>query len=192
MTEKEPTKQWISFSLGRETYVHAIDSVREIIQYTPPVPVPGAPHEVEGVLNVRGEVVPVLCGHALLNLPDEAVHDDGWRVIILETPSGLLGLRVDAVREIVAFSEAAIEADTQTAFTSPPGKGGLIKGTYYYGNHHGNHHQQELLIPIDLSGYGETMGTAKAEATPETAPETAPEITPTAAFPASNAPPAVK
>lgn len=193
MTEKEPIKQWISFSLGTETYAHAIDSVREIVQYTPPVPVPGAPREVEGVLNVRGEVVPVPCGRALLNPPDEEVRDDGWRTVILETPSGLLGLRVDAVREIVAFSEAAIEADTQAAFASPPGKGRLIKGSDYHLNyHHLNRHQQEQLIPIDLSGYGETRGTGQAEATPETAPETAPEIMPAAAFPASNASPAVK
>lgn len=173
MTEKQQTKQWISFTLGSETYAHAIDSVREIIQYVPPVPVPGSPREVEGVLNVRGDVVPILCGHALLNLPDEAVNNDGWRVIILETPSGLLGLRVDAVREIVTFSEEAVDTNMLTAPASPIAKGVLIKGTY--------HHLQELLIPIDLSGYGSTTAPA----------ETAPETAPTAVFPTSTAPPAV-
>lgn len=176
MTEKKPTKQWISFTLGSETYAHAIASVREIIHYVPPVPVPGAPPEVEGVLNVRGDVVPILCGHTLLNLPTEAVDDDDWRVIILETPAGLLGLRVDAINEIVTFPDADIEANTSIAPTSRIAKGVTIKGTYQ--------HQQDLLIPIDLTNYGNNARTTPAETTPE--------ATPISAFPDPTASPATK
>ncbi len=126
--------------LGPETYAHAIDSVREVIHYAVPVPVPGSPAEVEGILNVRGEVVSVFSGRRLLSLgEDRDTDDEDRRVIILETSTGLMGLDVDKVKEIVSFSEQDIEATAQVA------DGELIKGIY--------HHSEGLLIPIDVSAY---------------------------------------
>lgn len=148
MTQKKPTEQWISFTLGSEIYVHAIDTVREIIPYSRPVPVPGTAAEVEGVLNVRGEVVPILSGRTLLELGDEP-PDEHWRIIILEIASGLTGLCVDAVREIVTFPAAAIEPNGQVI------DGGLVKGTFKHG--------EALLIPLDLSDYCKSHGENRVE-----------------------------
>lgn len=130
--------KWISFRLGTEMYVHPVDSIREIINYQPPVPVPGADKEVEGILNVRGEVITVLSGQALFNL-DYMPPDDGWNIVILDTTVGQIGISVNAVGEILTIQTTQIDANQQTTDCN------LVKGTV--------RQNDKLFILIDLSGY---------------------------------------
>ena len=52
--------QLVVFSLGPEEYGVPITLVQEIIRYTEPRPIPGSPHGVEGVINLRGRIIPVV------------------------------------------------------------------------------------------------------------------------------------
>jgi len=129
-------EQWISFRLHRETYAQRIASVKEVIDYRTPVPVPGAPGGVEGVLNIRGEVITVISGHHLVEapLPDER---EALRIVIVEGTEERIGVVVDAVEEIVTLPSEAIEPVDDALRTT------LMLGTA--------RRQEQLLILVDLA-----------------------------------------
>ena len=129
----------VLFRLGNEQYAHCVGVVTEVIVYLVPVPVPGAHTEVEGVINVRGSVIPVISGRKLFELGSTIPNCD-WRIILLETPHGRYGVSVDAVGEIIRFSEDNI---TDSDKMSDPK---LVKGTVQ--------HELGLLILTDFNEVG--------------------------------------
>lgn len=94
--------QWISFSIGGEMYTHPIEAIKYIIAYSAPVPVPGAPEYIEGILNIRGTIVSILSARLLFNLSPQAENDDA-KVIVLEKENLMIGISVDSVEEIINF-----------------------------------------------------------------------------------------
>ncbi len=131
-------QQWICFCLSGERYVHPVSTVGEIIRYSAPVPVPGAPTEIDGILNVRGEIITIASGRRLLRLEASTPTED-WRVILLDTDRGPLGLVVDQVIEIVKFRPT--DVDTSAC----QGESGIIRGTIQ--------HHSGLLIQTDIAHY---------------------------------------
>lgn len=93
----QDNKQWLCFAIEDETYAHAVDKVREVHDYIAPVPVPGSPSYVDGVLNIRGEIVTIVCSRKLLGIADSY---DARHIIILESDNGLVGISVDEVIRI--------------------------------------------------------------------------------------------
>ena len=140
---------YLCFQLDNEHYLHNALAVREIMRYETPTPVPGAAASVEGILNVRGEVVAVVSGRRLLGLSTGARRNDNWRIIILESMQGWIALTVDAVTEIVSAQESSIEP-TQQAGEFP-----FIKGTLQC--------DQQLFIVTDLLNL-EHIGTSSQSA----------------------------
>lgn len=101
------TRQYVLFRLRDEEYGLPISAVRSIIRHEVPTPVPGAPAEVEGVFNLRGQVIPLIdLGQHLLS--DALVVTDAARVIVAETSYGPVGLAVDCVREVANIAVADI------------------------------------------------------------------------------------
>ena len=141
----DDTMECIRFRLEREQYAHTVLAIREIMPYEPPTPVPGAPVSVEGILNVRGEVVTVVSGRVLLGLNTNVPMGDSWRIIILEISGGWLGVSVDSVEDIVRFHSNEIELSSQGRETP------FIKGTVQLG--------AELLIVTDLLDLEALAGT---------------------------------
>lgn len=123
----ENKEQRISFQLGQETFVIPIDPVQEVMEYQEPVPVPGAPEGVEGVLNVRGDIVTALSGHELLDQTSNTPRQD-WRMIIMHSPEGMVALCVDRVGEIVSFAANEAEWDSQQSDSE------LFEGTLKQGD----------------------------------------------------------
>jgi len=130
---------WVSFCVGGEHYCHPVNTIREILRYQVPTPVPGAPEHVSGILNVRGQVVTILSGRSLFAL-DEGKEDEHWRIITFETAGELHGVTVDSVNEIIRFKQSQIFNNEQS--TSGV-ESHLIKGTVKHGN--------ELLVALDLT-----------------------------------------
>ena len=127
--------QWISFKVESETYVHSVDNIKEIIPYRPPVPVPGSACCTEGILNVRGNIVTILSGHALFdrNKPKIAAKR---RVIIFELGTDTIGVSVDSVADIINFQLEDVQWIDQRR---------LIKGTLQL--------DDQLYILTDFSNY---------------------------------------
>lgn len=102
------SSEYLTFAISGQDYGVDILSVREIRGWTKETPLPNAPTSVRGVVNLRGEVVPIFDLRIRLNAdapPPTANHV----VIIVEARAGVYGLLVDAVSDIVSLDEAELQ-----------------------------------------------------------------------------------
>lgn len=96
---KEEEEQIVVFKLGGEEYGIEINEVREIIRKREITPVPRQPDYVEGVINVRGTIIPVINLKKRFGLPDDPSTQP--HTIIVESGEGLVGILVDSVSEVI-------------------------------------------------------------------------------------------
>ena len=103
--------QMVTFRLGAENYGVPVSKIREIIRPMKTFPVPGLSDPVEGVINLRGEIIPVIKMHPVLGVDESPCLDDErkQRVIILDTESGGFGFLVDEVWEVVKLTAADVK-----------------------------------------------------------------------------------
>ncbi|HWR56351.1 MAG: chemotaxis protein CheW [Bacillota bacterium] len=101
-------EQLVVFRLGDEEYAVPAAQVKEIIQYAGITAMPDTPEFVEGITDLRGNIIPVIGLAKRFGLPDGEGSDK--RVIIIEVKSRELGVIVDEVTEIKKLAQAAIEA----------------------------------------------------------------------------------
>jgi purine-binding chemotaxis protein CheW len=100
--------QLVVFELGEERFGVEIDRVHEIIRRPEVTQVPRAPEFVEGVINLRGRIVPVVSLRRRFGLPT-AETTRATRVGVVEVAGSTIGVVVDAVAEVARVSEASIE-----------------------------------------------------------------------------------
>jgi len=101
------TLQLVIFSLLGEEFGVSIHDVREIISNTQITPVPQAPSFVEGVINLRGQIIPVVDLRKRFNL-EENDHKEDVKVVIIEVEDNILGLIVDSVSEVLNIPSDSI------------------------------------------------------------------------------------
>ncbi len=101
-------RQLVVFDLAGESYGVDINTVREIIRMQQVTHVPDAPEYVEGVMNLRGSVIPVidLRKRFGLTVGDETAES---RVVVVDIGGQGIGVVVDAVREVLRIRDEAIE-----------------------------------------------------------------------------------
>ncbi len=101
--------QVLSFEVGNQTYCVPVSAVREIRGVTPPTPLPEAPAYVRGVINLRGQVMPVIDLSWRLG---KGVAQDGPRqvIIVVENQNDVAGLLVDAVCDSFTVEAEQINA----------------------------------------------------------------------------------
>jgi purine-binding chemotaxis protein CheW len=104
----EAQRELISFRVGEQFFCVDIMAVREIRGWSPPTPLPQSPSFVTGVINLRGQVLPIVDMAARLGLsPAEAT---ARHVIIVVSIGGrLVGVLVDAVCDIIAVAPDALQ-----------------------------------------------------------------------------------
>ena len=114
VVEKE-TVQYIVVSIGNVQYGLDISYVDNIVRMCKITRVPKAPAHYIGVINLRGEIVPLMSLRRKMNLEDD-VFTDITRIIILKTEEqGLVGIVVDEVKEVIALAEDEIDRNTQNS-----------------------------------------------------------------------------
>jgi purine-binding chemotaxis protein CheW len=91
--------QVVVFSIAEQYFGIDISPVSEIIRLEKVTPIPQAPVYVEGVINIRGRVMPVINLHELFNV-QQGERSDSNRVVIVEADGQNFGLIVDAVYEV--------------------------------------------------------------------------------------------
>lgn len=101
-------RQIVAFSLGTETYGVDIASVREIIPMQKIVSVPRAPVFVEGIINLRGRVIPVLDLRKHFGF-EQKKGDPNQRIVLVEAGTGSIGVIVDAVSSVLRIPEDSVE-----------------------------------------------------------------------------------
>ncbi len=99
--------QLVTFRLLEEEFGLPILDVREIIRMTEITPVPNSPAFVEGVINLRGQIIPVVDLRKRFNLNANDL-DDNSRIIVVEIVGNILGLVVDSVAEVLRIPVDAI------------------------------------------------------------------------------------
>ena len=122
--------QYIVIRLGEEQYGIDIRYVDNIVRMQNITRVPKVPAYLKGVINLRGEVIPVVSLRLKMGLPADE-YTKATRIIILKSEAaGVLGIIVDEVREVVTLSEDNIEKishenkDGKTSFINGIGKNG--------------------------------------------------------------------
>lgn len=105
----EEVLQFVTFTLGNEEYAIDILNVQEINRITEITMVPNAPSYVEGVINLRGKVIPVINLRKKFHFDDKPT-DDTSRIIIMEISGITNGLIVDSVSEVLRIPSSSVEA----------------------------------------------------------------------------------
>ncbi len=107
--------QLVVFVMENEEFACVINDVREVLKMIRITPLPRSLDFVEGVINLRGEVIPVIDLRKRFGLPDAERTDDS-RIIIVEVEERMVGLTVDSVSEVIRLSNKQIQdAPTQVA-----------------------------------------------------------------------------
>ncbi len=99
--------QIVTFTMD-EQYGIPISQVQEIIRVGPITKVPNSPHHMEGVINLRGRIIPVLNLRKRLRLPETPLTRKS-RIIVTEIINKEIGLLVDAVLQVVRVSSEFID-----------------------------------------------------------------------------------
>lgn len=108
MAEQGIERQLVVFDLAGEVYGVDISSVREIIRMQAVTHVPNAPDFVEGVINLRGRVIPILDLRRRFGLRvSEETRES--RVVVVDIAGQNIGIIVDAVIEVLRLAADAIE-----------------------------------------------------------------------------------
>ena len=101
-------RQLVVFQLGAELYGVEISRVHEIIRLQSVTRVPKAPGFVEGVINLRGKVIPVVDLRRRFGLPT-ADHTRASRIVVVELGDQVVGIVVDGVSEVLRVNTATVE-----------------------------------------------------------------------------------
>jgi purine-binding chemotaxis protein CheW len=116
---EETAKQYVVFRVGSEEYGVPIEHVASIIRYTDPTPIPRAPDDVMGVINLRGMVVPVVDLRKRFAGPAEGSEQAPFeRIVVTESEIGSVGLAVDAASEVAAIPLESIREAPETTLSS--------------------------------------------------------------------------
>jgi purine-binding chemotaxis protein CheW len=109
-------KQVVLFELNNEVYGLDIATVREIIQMQPVTKVPKAPNYVEGVINLRGKVIPVIDLGKKFGM-QHVERTKNNRIVVVNIQDATLGIIVDTVTEVLRLPSDSIEpiADVVTS-----------------------------------------------------------------------------
>ncbi len=101
--------QYLSFSLADEEYAVDILRVREIRGLCPITPLPQSPPHVQGVMNLRGAVVPVLDLRVALGLP-RTEYNKFSVIVVLSVRDRTVGFLVDSVSDVLSFRPSEVES----------------------------------------------------------------------------------
>ncbi|MCH7713096.1 MAG: chemotaxis protein CheW [Chloroflexi bacterium] len=113
----ETEKQLVVFDLADEGYGVDIGSVREIIRMQDITQVPRTPEFVEGVINLRGKVIPVVDLRKRFGFPEADATKD-TRIVVVDIGGQDIGVVVDAVTEVLRIGADAVEPPSSVITTA--------------------------------------------------------------------------
>lgn len=100
--------QLVSFKLDNEEFGIEVLKVREIIRMITITHMPNTPHYMEGVINLRGKVIPIVSMRKKFNLM-ESENSTQTRIIVMDIAGELMGFIVDAVSEVIRVAASEIQ-----------------------------------------------------------------------------------
>ena len=138
-TAAEETQMFVTMRIDNQLFGIVVKYVRDVLRQQKITPIPMAPKEVAGSLNLRGRIVTVLDLRKRLQLPEKDATQTGGMFVVVEYKNELYSLMVDNVGEVLTASVSMIEK-------TPANLGGAWKevasGIYKL--------QGELLVIMDV------------------------------------------
>ena len=159
MTENSQQTQYLTFHLAGEQYAVGILKVKEIIEYGTLTLVPQTPPCVRGVINLRGNVVPVIDLAIKFGMPQSPITDRTCIVIVevdMEGETTVMGVVADSVSQVIDLPSSEI--------LPPPAFGTRIKVDFLHGMGKADKKFflildiDKVLTAAELSGHAVTDG----------------------------------
>jgi purine-binding chemotaxis protein CheW len=144
--------QLVGFHVGGEEFALDILRVQEIIRLQELTRVPSSPQCMDGVMNLRGKIIPVITLRARFGL-GRVPPDEQTRIVVIETKGTVLGVIVDSVSEVVRLPANSVE---------PPPRLGKVDREYVSGV---GKLDDRLLILLDVDRLMEDAGEMPSVAT---------------------------
>jgi len=132
--------QLVSFMLADEEYGVEVLKVREIIRMPTITKMPNVPQHVEGIINLRGKVIPIISMRRRFGLP-ESENSGQTRIIIMDVVGSLTGFIVDAVSEVIRIQNSEIQPPPSMVLSDGVSQE-FITGVF--------NHAERLLIIMDV------------------------------------------
>jgi purine-binding chemotaxis protein CheW len=104
----QPVRQFVGFRIGDEDYAIAITKIQEIILMKPITRLPHVPDAIEGLINLRGNVIPVVNLRKRFGLPARE-FDDETRTVVVNTHDKTVGCVVDEVTQVMRVAADQIQ-----------------------------------------------------------------------------------
>lgn len=106
--EEDTTKdRYLTFEIDEEEYGIDIANINEIIQIKDIAPLPETPPYVEGIINLRGDIIPVISVRKRFLKPVKP-YDELTCIVVIEFESYTLGLVVDSIKAVVVIDESKV------------------------------------------------------------------------------------
>jgi purine-binding chemotaxis protein CheW len=132
--------QLVSFMLADEEYGVEVLKVREIIRMPTITKMPNVPHHVEGIINLRGKVIPIISMRRRFGLMENG-NNIQTRIIIMDVSGRLTGFIVDSVSEVIRIHSSEIQPPPTMVSSGGIGQE-FITGVF--------NHAERLLIIMDI------------------------------------------
>ncbi|MCH5295756.1 MAG: chemotaxis protein CheW [Treponema sp.] len=119
MAEEDTHFQLVTFQLGEELYGVDIMDVKEIVKVQAVRPIPNAPYYVEGIINLRSEIIPIINLHKrfhiqkLVKQSDDDLDDDEGGFIILDIEGNKIGIVIDRIARVVPVENSEVKPPPQ-------------------------------------------------------------------------------
>ncbi|MGA2012896.1 MAG: chemotaxis protein CheW [Solirubrobacteraceae bacterium] len=104
------SEQLVIFTLSDEDYALPIAAIKEVIRYVKPRRVASSDHRMSGVITLRGDIVPIADLSMALGVGPDSGEDA--KIVIVETATGIAGIVVDAVEEVLTVDGGQIDTET--------------------------------------------------------------------------------
>lgn len=128
------TMQLVIFKLDEQEYGIDIFKVNEIVPYMNPTKIPNSPVYIEGVLNLRGHVIPIINLKEKFNIKNSGT-DENTRIIVTNIDGNLAGFIVDEASEVITVEKDSIEPISEIVSNISKkyikGVGNMDKGRMY-------------------------------------------------------------
>ncbi|MBO5116193.1 MAG: purine-binding chemotaxis protein CheW [Treponema sp.] len=116
MATNESQFQLVTFHLGDELYGVNIMDVKEIVKIQPVRFIPNAPYYVEGIINLHGEIIPIIALHKRFNIKSVPKTEDDeieGGFIILNIDNSKIGIIIDKVARVVSVKAEEVKDPPQ-------------------------------------------------------------------------------
>lgn len=116
MADRDENLQLVTFLLSEELYGISIMDVQEIVRVQDVRAIPNAPTYVEGIINLRGEIIPIINLHRRFNLPQQGYTEQEQLLsgfVIVDLNDTKLGMLIDRVSRVITVDAETIQPPPQ-------------------------------------------------------------------------------